>query len=34
MGLVEAVVVEAIVEAVTDLLQTLAELISIPSLEL
>jgi hypothetical protein len=34
VGLVEVVVVEAIVEAVADLLQTLADLISSPSLEL
>jgi hypothetical protein len=34
LGLVEVVVVEAIVEAVADLLQTLVELISTPSMEL
>jgi hypothetical protein len=34
MGLLEVVVVVAIVEAVADLLRTLAELISTPSLEL
>jgi hypothetical protein len=33
-GLVEVVAVEAAVEAVADLLQTLAELISMPPLEL
>jgi hypothetical protein len=34
LALVEVVVVEAIAEAVADLFQTLAELISTPSLEL
>jgi hypothetical protein len=34
LGLVVVVAVEAVVEAVADLLQTLAELISMPSLEL
>jgi hypothetical protein len=34
MGLVEVVVLEVIVEVVADLLQTLAELISTPSMEL
>jgi DNA-binding protein YbaB len=33
-GMVEDVVVEAIVEAVADLFQTLAELLSTPSMEL